>query len=77
MLVFPAHIHRYFAHKEQLAATANALQLVKALKYRMWDTSTQQVRQLPNVGRLMAQRLAAEGLGTLVALDAVRVFHFV
>ena len=37
----------------------------------MWDTSTQQVRQLPNVGRLMAQKLAAEGLGTLAALGTV------
>ncbi|GAX85569.1 hypothetical protein CEUSTIGMA_g12984.t1 [Chlamydomonas eustigma] len=67
---------RYFAHVRRLAATANAFQLVKALKQRMWEGTTQQCRQLPNVGRLIASRLASHALGSLKALseaDARRI----
>ena len=48
-LVCPSHTHilpwcRFFAFKSDLAATANSLQLVKALKNRMWDGTVQQCR---------------------------------
>ena len=35
---------RYYAHKGELAGTANALKLVKALKNKMWESTTQQCR---------------------------------
>ena len=53
-----------------LAATANALMLHKCLKQRMWDSSGVEVRQLPGIGRLLGDRLAGAGMGTLRQLEA-------
>lgn len=61
----PPPLRRYYAHKGSFASTCNALQLSKGLRQRMWPDSQQQCRQLPNVGRLIAQRLAAAGVGGL------------
>ena len=69
-------VGRLYAHKELLAATANALLLRKCLRQRMWDDSQQQGRQLRNVGRQMSERLAAKGIATLrqlAAADARRI----
>jgi hypothetical protein len=43
-LMSPCMSCRYFAHKGELAGTANALKLVKALKNKMWESTTQQCR---------------------------------
>ncbi|EFJ42750.1 hypothetical protein VOLCADRAFT_97115 [Volvox carteri f. nagariensis] len=55
----------FFDFRQSLAATANSLCLSKSLRQRMWDDSQQTVRQLPDIGRLLAQRLASAGLGGL------------
>ena len=52
---------RLFTHRGDLAATAAALHLARSLRQRLWDGSAQPCRQLPGVGRLMAERLAAAG----------------
>ncbi|KXZ47537.1 hypothetical protein GPECTOR_34g696 [Gonium pectorale] len=65
-----AAMARYFGHCQALAATANSLCLIKSLKQRMWDDSPQAARQLPDIGRLLAQRLAVAGLGALRQLAA-------
>ncbi|GMH32639.1 hypothetical protein BSKO_00473 [Bryopsis sp. KO-2023] len=61
---------RYFPHQQHLAATANSLLLRKCMKLRIWDGSLRQARQLPNIGKLLSERLVAAGLGTLHALAA-------
>ncbi len=53
-----------------LAATANALLLHKCLKQRIWDNCSLECRQLPGIGRLLSERLAAAGIGRLRALEA-------
>ena len=63
-------VDRLYAHKELLAATANAMLLQKCLCQRMWEDSQQQSRQLRNVGRQMSERLAAKGIATLRQLAA-------
>ncbi|KAG2449576.1 hypothetical protein HYH02_005109 [Chlamydomonas schloesseri] len=62
---------RYFTHRQSLAATANALCLAKSLKQRMWDDSKQVARQLPDIGRLLAHRLADSGVVCLRQLAGV------
>jgi hypothetical protein len=44
LFLTPDPISRYFAYKSDLAATAHSLHLVKALKYRMWEGTSQQCR---------------------------------
>lgn len=61
---------RYFAHVGRLAATANASLLHKALKSRMWDNSRRLTRQLPGIGKLLADRLADAGIDHLVKLES-------
>nr|AKI32384.1 DNA helicase [Watanabea reniformis] len=61
---------KLYAHKECLAASANALMLQKCLRQRMWDNSRHQCRQLAGVGRQMTERLAAAGISTLRELHA-------
>ena len=53
-----------------LAATANALLLHKVLKARMWDNSRLLTRQLPGIGNLLADRLAAAGIYHLFKLES-------
>lgn len=61
---------RLCQHRGALAATANALLLHKCLRQRLWDTTALEVRQLPGIGKLLGERLAAAGLGRLRALAA-------
>ena len=69
--VWCACLHgRLCKHKGALAATANALLLHKCLQQRLWDTTALEVRQLPRIGKLLGERLAAAGLGKLRALAA-------
>ncbi len=60
---------RVYAHVGALAATGNALTLEKALRQRMWPGSREECRQLPNIGKLLGSRLAANGMGSLLALQ--------
>jgi hypothetical protein len=60
---------RVYAHVGALAATGNALTLEKALRHRMWPGSREECRQLPNIGKLLGSRLAANGMGSLLALQ--------
>ncbi|KAL0036137.1 hypothetical protein WJX79_005176 [Trebouxia sp. C0005] len=67
---------KYFAHVGRLAATANSMLLHKALRNRMWDDSRRVARQLPGIGSLLADRLAAAGidhLGKLQDADPRRI----
>jgi hypothetical protein len=59
---------RVYVHTGALAATGNALTLEKALRQRMWPGSGEECRQLPNIGKLLGSRLAANGMGSLRAL---------
>ena len=61
---------RLFAHKEALAATANALLLQKCLKQKMWDCSSMECMQLQGVGKQTCKLLAAARLGKLRQLAA-------
>ena len=61
---------RLFAHKQVLAATANALLLQKCLKQRMWDNSSMECMQLQGVGKQTSKLLAAAKLGKLRQLAA-------
>jgi len=63
-------LHRLFAHKEALAATANALLLQKCLKQKMWDSTNVECMQLQSVGKQTSKLLAAAQLGTLRQLAA-------
>ena len=60
---------RYFAHVGRLAATANSLLLHKGLRNRMWDDSCHVARQIPGIGSLLADRLAAAGIDHLRKLQ--------
>ncbi|KAL0055867.1 hypothetical protein WJX82_005206 [Trebouxia sp. C0006] len=60
---------KYFAHVGRLAATANSMLLHKALRNRMWDDSRHVARQLPGIGSLLADRLAAAGIDHLRKLQ--------
>jgi len=53
----------------RLAATANSMLLHKALRNRMWDDSRHVARQLPGIGSLLADRLAAAGIDHLRKLQ--------
>ena len=59
---------RYYADQHAFAATGNAVRLAKSLRQRLWEDTTRQCRQLPNIGRLLSDRLAAAGLGSFKAL---------
>ena len=59
---------RYYAHKHQLAATANSLLLRKSLQRRIWYDSARQSGQVSKVGRQASERLGAAGLRDLAAL---------
>ena len=50
---------KFFASKGRMAAAGNAALLGRALRQRLWEDSPQHCRQLPNVGRLIGQRLQA------------------
>jgi hypothetical protein len=47
------------------AATCNSLVLAKSLKQRMWPDSSKSCRQLTNINKGHADRLAAAGMATL------------
>ena len=67
---------RYFAHVKRFKETGNALLLHKSLRQRLWSGSTLYCRQLPGIGKLLAERLSAAGVGGLhhlAALDARRI----
>ena len=67
---------RYFAHTKRLQATGNALLLHKSLRQRLWSGSKLYCRQLPGIGKLLAERLAGAGatnLRDLATLDARRI----
>ena len=51
-----------YAHRRELAATANALTLAKCLRQKMWPDSRQQCRQLPSVNRSVAKAFADKGV---------------
>ena len=56
--------------------TGNALLLHKSLRQRLWSGSALYCRQLPGIGKLLAERLSAAGVGglhELAALDARRI----
>ena len=61
---------RLFAHKQALAATANAILLQKCLKQRIWDNSGVECMQLHGVGDKTSKLLAAAKLSKLRQLDA-------
>ena len=61
---------RLFAHKQALAATANAILLQKCLKQRIWDNSGVECMQLQGVGDKTSKLLAAAKLSKLRQLDA-------
>ena len=61
---------RLFAHKQALAATANALLLQKCLKQKMWDNCSAECMQLPGVGKQTSKALAAAKLSKLRQLEA-------
>ncbi|KAK9810502.1 hypothetical protein WJX72_011853 [[Myrmecia] bisecta] len=61
---------KYFAHRQQLTATANSLMLTKCLKQRLWENSVQQCRQLRSITRPMAARLLDAGVTSLQQLNA-------
>ncbi|KAI8467024.1 MAG: hypothetical protein J3K34DRAFT_47254 [Monoraphidium minutum] len=61
---------KLFAAEGRLAAAGNAALLGRALRQRLWEDSAQQCRQLPNVGRLIGQRLQSAGFGSLAQLMA-------
>lgn len=56
---------KYFHHRHMFAATCNSLVLAKSLKQRMWPDSSKSCRQLPNINKVQADRLAAAGMATL------------
>ncbi len=69
-------VSRYFAHVKCFEETGNALLLHKALRQRLWSGSALCCRQLPGIGKLLAERLAAAQCGSLhalAALDARRI----
>ena len=47
------------------AAAANAKILLKSIKARLWEDSSVQCKQLPNIGKLLGDRLAKGGIGKL------------
>jgi hypothetical protein len=53
------------------AETFNALLLSKSLRQRLWTDSKVETRQVPGIGPLIAQRLAAAGVHSLRQLAAV------
>ena len=57
-----AHTCRLYAHRRELAATANALTLAKCLRQKMWPDSQQQCRQLGSVSRSVAKAFAGKGV---------------
>ena len=60
----------FFASRRQLAATANALSMVKTLRQRLWPDSRLECRQLDGVGPRQAQALARAGVTTVSRLLA-------
>ena len=69
-------MRRYFAHMKRFKETGNALLLHKSLRQRLWSGSALYCRQLPGIGKLLAERLSAAGVGglhQLAALDARRI----
>lgn len=52
------------------AAACNGLLLARSLRQRLWASSARTAKQLPNIGKLMGERLAAAGLGGLRELEA-------
>jgi hypothetical protein len=44
------------------------VRLAKSLRMRLWEDTKRQCRQLPNIGKLLSDRLAAAGLGSFKAL---------
>ena len=64
-------LSRYYAHVKRFEETGNALLLSKALRQRMWHGSALCCRQLPGIGKLLAERLAAAQCGSIHALSAL------
>ena len=61
---------------KRLKETGNALLLHKSLRQRLWSGSSLYSRQLPKIGKLLAERLAVAGvcgMCELAALDARRI----
>lgn len=61
---------KLFSGRKHFAAAANATLLARSLKQRMWQDTAVPIRQLPNIGKLISQRLGAAGLGSFGALAA-------
>eukprot|EP00775_Hariotina_reticulata_P011878 gene11878-12022_t len=64
------YVIRYYIVRGSFSAAGRSLLLARSLKARLWEDSSVSVRQLQNVGRLLASRLAAAGLGTMQTLAA-------
>ena len=75
---------RYYASTGCLAGAANARILLKCIKGRLWGDSPSQSKQLPNIGKLLSERLKKGGIGKLKQLieadprkiEAVTQKHF-
>eukprot|EP00210_Caulerpa_lentillifera_P006131 g5858.t1 len=60
---------KYYGNKGSLASTANAKILSKCVKARLWEDGNGQTKQLPNIGKLLSDRLTKGGLGKLKQLS--------
>lgn len=61
---------KYYGNQGTLASTANAKILAKCIKGRIWeDGGINQSKQLPNIGKLLSDRLTKGGLGKLKQLS--------
>lgn len=68
ILPFLSHFSRHYSNIGHLASSANARILLKCIKMRMWEDSIMQSKQLPNIGKLLSERLAKAGIGKLKQL---------
>lgn len=57
-----------FLQRNAGAQLATTLLLKKCLKRQIWESSGAEVRQLPGIGDIMAEKLKAGGLGSLAAV---------
>ena len=56
---------KYFLHQQRAAEAFNALLLQKSLKQRLWTGSRFETRQVPGIGPVIAERLAASDILSL------------
>lgn len=66
---------RYYVERNSFSAAGRSLLLARSLRAKLWDDSQVEVRQLHGVGKLLAGRLSAAGLGSFQALMACNNAH--